>query len=95
MRWLLTLALSLACFTAPAVASGQKPAAPRNVVLIIADDLGLDLGCYGNKVIRTPNLDALAKKGVRFTRAYATVSSCSVSHAVDAAPDIARRRLPS
>jgi N-sulfoglucosamine sulfohydrolase len=84
MRWLLTPALLLAWLTAPAAASGQKPAArgaPRNVVLIIADDLGLDLGCYGNKAVRTPNLDKLAKRGVRFARAYATVSSCSPSRA--------------
>jgi N-sulfoglucosamine sulfohydrolase len=84
MRWLLTAVLLLGGCTAPAIASGQKPKAgngPRNVVLIIADDLGLDLGCYGNKAIRTPNLDKLAQRGVRFTRAYATVSSCSPSRA--------------
>ncbi len=79
MRWLLAIALPLAGLAGPA--SAQKPAAARNVVLIIADDLGRDLGCYGNTAIRTPNLDALAKRGVRFTRAYATVSSCSPSRA--------------
>ena len=84
MRWLLAPTLLLAWFLAPAPALAQEPAAgqkPRNVVLIIADDLGLDLGCYGNRAIRTPNLDKLAKRGVRFTRAYATVSSCSPSRA--------------
>ena len=60
----------------------ERPAGkPRNVLLIVADDLGLDLGCYGNSVIRTPNLDALAKNGVRFANGYATVSSCSPSRA--------------
>src|SRR5215475_1360076 len=53
----------------------------KNVVLIIADDLGMQVGCYGDKGIKTPNLDALAKRGSRFTRAYATVSSCSPSRA--------------
>src|SRR5262249_48080125 len=53
----------------------------RNVVLLIADDLGLDLGCYGNKVIRTPNIDALAATGTRFTNGFACVSSCSPSRA--------------
>ncbi len=53
----------------------------RNVVLIVADDLGLDLGCYGDKVARTPNLDALAKNGIRFSHGYATVASCSPSRA--------------
>jgi arylsulfatase len=41
-----------------------------NIVVILADDLGFsDLGCYGGE-IRTPNLDALAKQGVRFTQTY-------------------------
>jgi N-sulfoglucosamine sulfohydrolase len=62
------------------VAAAQAPR--RNVVLIVADDLGLELGCFGNKVIKTPNIDGLAKRGVRFTQAYATVSSCSPSRAV-------------
>jgi N-sulfoglucosamine sulfohydrolase len=56
--------------------------APRNIVLLIADDLGLDLGCYGNKAIRTPNLDALAQRGTRFSHGFATVSSCSPSRSV-------------
>jgi N-sulfoglucosamine sulfohydrolase len=72
--------LALLCpLLAPALAAAQPP--PKNVVLLIADDLGLDLGCYGNKVVKTPNLDALAKSGVRFARAYATVASCSPSRA--------------
>src|SRR6266545_5403367 len=79
MRWLLVLVLGLSWPMAPALATPQKP--PRNVVLIIADDLGLDPRCYGNKAIRTPNLDGLAKKGMVFTRAYATVASCSPSRA--------------
>jgi N-sulfoglucosamine sulfohydrolase len=54
----------------------------RGVVLMIADDLGLDLGCYGNPKIRTPNIDALAARGTRFTNAFATVASCSPSRAV-------------
>jgi N-sulfoglucosamine sulfohydrolase len=55
--------------------------ARRNVVLLIADDLGLDLGCYGNTVIKTPNIDGLAKQGTRFAQGFATVSSCSPSRA--------------
>ena len=54
----------------------------RNVVLIIADDQGLDLGVYGNPVLRTPNLDRLAAGGTLFTNAFATVSSCSPSRSV-------------
>jgi arylsulfatase A-like enzyme len=48
-----------------------------NIVFILADDLGWkDLACYGNKITETPNLDALAKRGIRFTQAYA---ACPVS----------------
>ncbi len=63
--------LSLSCFTDAAT----RP----NVLLITADDLGLQLGCYGDKVIRTPNLDALAKRGRLFENAYVAQASCSPS----------------
>jgi N-sulfoglucosamine sulfohydrolase len=69
----------LLCSTLLLLASGLAAAAPKNVVVIVADDLGRDLGCYGNAVCKTPNLDALAKHGVRFTNAYATCASCSPS----------------
>lgn len=49
-------------------ASAEKP----NIIFIIADDMGYgDLACYGNKVVKTPNIDQLAQNGVRFTQAYA------------------------
>jgi N-sulfoglucosamine sulfohydrolase len=79
MRLLLPF-LAASCFALPAVpATAQEK--PKNVLLIVGDDLGLDLGCYGNTAIRTPNLDGLAKRGVRFAKAYATVASCSPSRA--------------
>ncbi|RMG34371.1 MAG: hypothetical protein D6725_14410, partial [Planctomycetota bacterium] len=60
---------------APPPARGEAPrrsGRPPNIVLIIADDLGLgDLGCYGQRFIRTPNLDRLARTGARFTQHYA------------------------
>ena len=62
--------------------SSLAMAATRNVVLIIADDQGLDVGVYGNPVLRTPNLDRLAARGTLFTNAFATVSSCSPSRSV-------------
>lgn len=53
-----------------------------NVVLIVADDLGaMDLGCYGSKFHRTPNLDKLAADGMRFTQSYAACPVCSPSRA--------------
>ena len=62
---------------------GQKQAPQKpNVVFILADDLGWgDLGCYGQKLIDTPNIDALAREGMRFTQCYAgtTVSAPSRS----------------
>jgi N-sulfoglucosamine sulfohydrolase len=61
-------------------AAVAHPAERPNVVLLIADDLGAeDAGFTGNKAIRTPNLDRLAKDGLRFDRAFLTCSSCSPS----------------
>jgi N-sulfoglucosamine sulfohydrolase len=54
-----------------------------NIVLMVADDHGRgDLGCYGNTVVKTPNLDQLAAEGVRFTNAFCTTASCSASRSV-------------
>ena len=53
---------------------------PPNIVLFLADDLGNgDLGCYGNRVIQSPNLDAFAKQGVRLTQCYSASAVCSPS----------------
>ena len=53
-----------------------------NLILIVADDLGtFDLGCYGNTLIETPRLDALAAAGTKYTRAYAAAPICSPSRA--------------
>lgn len=51
----------------------------KNVLLIIADDLGLMLGCYGVNAIKTPHLDSLAAEGTKFTNAFASTASCSGS----------------
>lgn len=69
-----------------AVAEPESEAVPdapaRNVVLVFADDLGtLDLGCYGSSDLRTPNLDALAARGVRFTDFHVAAPVCSPSRA--------------
>lgn len=69
-----------------AAISTARAAAPgggrqRNVLLLISDDQGLDLGCYGTPVA-TPRLDRLAREGTRFSQAFAAVSSCSPSRAV-------------
>ena len=75
MRSLILVLLVLA-------ASLEAVAAPRNVVLVVADDQGQDAGCYGNPVLKTPNLDALAADGTRFKYAYCTTASCSPSRSV-------------
>jgi N-sulfoglucosamine sulfohydrolase len=62
--------------------TSTSDAPPPNIVLIIADDLAWDdLGAYGHPTLRTPNIDRLAKEGLRFDRAYVTTSSCSPSRA--------------
>lgn len=54
----------------------EKP----NFIFIIADDVSWnDIGCYGNEVVKTPNIDQLAKEGLQFTNAFLTASSCSPS----------------
>jgi arylsulfatase len=62
-----------------AVASLRGGADDRpNFVFFIADDVSFDdVGCYGNKVVQTPNIDRLAHEGLVFDRAYLTTSSCS------------------
>lgn len=72
----------LLCFLAlPAKAQEEtKPA--RNIVMFVVDDQGKDAGCYGNSVIKTPHLDALAKDGTRFDYAFCTTASCSASRSV-------------
>ncbi|HVS36829.1 MAG TPA: arylsulfatase [Gemmataceae bacterium] len=73
--WSAVLALLLPL---PAVAADAHR--PPNIVFILADDLGYgDLGCYGQKRIRTPNLDRLAAEGMRFTQFYAGDTVCAPS----------------
>jgi arylsulfatase A len=70
----LSLLLLLACCAFAA----ERP----NIIVAVADDLGYgDLGCYGEKVIRTPNLDRLATEGMRLTSCYAAHANCSPSRA--------------
>jgi N-sulfoglucosamine sulfohydrolase len=56
-------------------------AAPPNVLLIVSEDNGPELGCYGDPYALTPNLDQLASQGVRFNRAFVPQAGCSQSRA--------------
>lgn len=68
--------LCLLCASAVSLQS-----APPNILLIVSEDNGPELGCYGDPYARTPNLDRLAAEGVRFTRAYVPQAGCSQSRA--------------
>jgi arylsulfatase A-like enzyme len=60
----------------------QQPAAKPNVLVVLCDDLRWDhLGCAGHPNLKTPNIDRLAKEGVRFANAFCTTSLCSPSRA--------------
>lgn len=79
---LLTFVISLIQISsATAVAGDRDRSTSRpNIVLIMADDLGYgDLGCYGQKLIQTPNIDRMAKEGTRFTHCYAGAPVCAPS----------------
>ena len=56
-----------------------KAAKRPNILWILGDDLGPQLGCYGEPLVRTPNMDRIANEGVRFTRAHTTAPVCSPS----------------
>jgi len=73
----------VSCLLLTAILSGSVSAAEAerrpNILWIIAEDLGPELGCYGNELVWTPNLDQLAKDGVRYTNAFTTAPVCSAS----------------
>lgn len=76
-RWWGVLALGLW-----AASTSASAADPPNVVFILADDLGwTDLGCQGSKYYETPNIDRLAKSGLRFTSAYSCGPNCQPTRA--------------
>ncbi|MEC7883116.1 MAG: sulfatase-like hydrolase/transferase, partial [Verrucomicrobiota bacterium] len=78
-RYLLKIALVLFSLGSLAEVSAAKLVKP-NIIFIMADDLGYaELGSYGQKKIKTPNLDRLARQGMRFTRNYSGNAVCAPS----------------
>ncbi|SVB12466.1 uncharacterized protein METZ01_LOCUS165320, partial [marine metagenome] len=76
----LIIAWCVAISSLAQVEISAESARPPNIVFILADDLGYgDLGCYGQKKIKTPRLDQMAKEGVRFTSHYSGFTVCSPS----------------
>ena len=64
--------LGLSSVTLPSCVKAPTKDNRPNIIFIVADDMGYgDLGCYGNNIIKTPNIDKLAEEGIRFTQAYA------------------------
>lgn len=77
-------AVLVGCSAAPQdVPERPKVRRPPNIIYILADDLGYgELGCYGQQQIRTPNIDALAKGGMRFTQHYSGAPVCAPARSV-------------
>lgn len=60
----------------------RRPAERPNIVLVVMDDMGYgDMGCFGGSVVKTPNMDGLAERGITFRHMYASSSTCTPSRA--------------
>lgn len=81
--WLLILALFQTTLAASFASQSFADTDPKtNIILFLIDDLGwMDLGCQGSTYYQTPNIDRLAREGVRFTDAYAACAVCSPTRA--------------
>src|SRR5678815_59734 len=82
-RALAVVATLASClFPIPAWSAAETAAPKPNIVFILSDDLAMgDLGCYGQKLIKTPHLDRMAREGTRYTQAYCGTSVCAPSRA--------------
>lgn len=75
IQWLIGLLLLLSNLYLSAQGGNKQP----NILVFLVDDLRTDLGCYGNKLVKSPNIDALANDGVLFNNAYCQQAICAPS----------------
>jgi arylsulfatase A-like enzyme len=82
MKWM--GAAGMGAMASPLFSLAQQNAAPKpNIIYIMVDDLGYrDLGCYGQEKIATPNIDRMARQGMRFTECYSGSSVCAPARSV-------------
>ena len=77
-KLLFIISICTVCLGCNKITGQEKP----NIIIMMADDLGYgDVGCFGNKIIETPNIDQLASKGAKFTQFYSGHYTCSPSRA--------------
>jgi arylsulfatase A-like enzyme len=77
------LILATLCLALVVTSPDQATAEPPNVIYILADDAGIgDFGCYGGKIIRTPNVDRMCAEGLKFTQHYSGSTVCAPSRSV-------------
>src|SRR5690554_1861834 len=83
MNFIKLLLFSFLIVILQACSSKKKlPQSPPNIVVVMADDLGIgDVGVYGQRIISTPNIDQLAREGIRFTDFYSGSTVCAPSRA--------------
>src|SRR5262245_34613416 len=77
--FILTLIGLLAAFYVGPARIGPQPPSRPNVDWFVVDDMSANFSCYGEKLIQTPNVDRLAREGVRFSHAFTTAPVCSPS----------------